>query len=243
MAIFGKPFFESKSEDVEGVYSKGVFCLQNNDLYKANDYFKQASAKGHISAMYNLSILNGSGSISPYDIDFAVECFRQAAAGEHPNAKQLLIWLQKADDTSLGIDGLVLFASKLPAHNNPNHVLMMAGCRFYRALCERYRATNAVIKYELDAANSSEYDYVHNFIKRTGISRITYEGGLNSLEEGSAAYQITDSLNSLHFALKQSGYSDHLCIMIRCTIVGYIISKSTYSSNAKPMLGVDKFFE
>lgn len=242
MAIFGKPFFESKSKDAEGAYSTGVFCLQNNDLYGANDYFKQAAAEGHISALYNLSLINGGGSISPYEIDFAVECFRQAAAGGHPTAKEFTIWLDKADDTSLGTIALAMFAANLSAQDEPNHLLMMIACRLYSALCTRYGATDAVIKYELDAACASDHSYVQAFIKRTGISRSAYEGGLNGLEEGSAADQITDGLNSLHMELKQSGHSDRICLMIRCTIVGYIISKSIHSSSAQPLLGVDKFF-
>lgn len=242
MAIFGKPFFESKSKDVEGAYSTGVFCLQNNDLYGANDYFKQAASEGHISALYNLSLINGGGSISPYNIDFAVECFRQAAAGGHPTAKEYSIWLDKADDTSFGTIALSMFASKLPLQNEPNHLLMMVGCRLYSALCERHGATDAVIKFELDAASGSDCDFVHNFINRTGISKSFYEGGFDSLETGSAADQITDGLFSLQDALKQSGNSDELRIMIGCTIVGYIISKSRHAANAKPMLGFDKFY-
>lgn len=220
----------------------GVDCLQNNDIYGANDYFKQAAADRNISALYNLSLLNGGGSISPYDIDFAVECFRQAAAGAHPNAKEFSVWLDKADDTSFGTIGLSMFASSLPTQDEPNHLLMMVGCRLYSALCERYKATEAVIQYELDAASKSDYSYVQDFIKRTGISKSIYAGGLNKLQEGSAADQITDGLNNLYLHLKKSGNSDSICIMIRCTIVAYIISKSVYSDKAKPMLGFDKFF-
>ncbi len=242
MALFGKPFFESKSKDAEGAYSTGVFCLQNNDLYGANDYFNQAAAEGHISALYNLALLNGGGSISPYDIDFAVQCFRQAAAGGHPKAKEFSLWLDKADDTSFGTIALSMYASQLPTQDEPNHLLMMVGCRLYGALCKQYNATDAVVQYELDAASNSEHDYIQEFIKRTGVSKSIYNGGLNRLVEGSAADQITDGLNTLHISLKKAGNSDSLCLMIRCTIVGYIISKSVHSPNARPMLGFDKFF-
>lgn len=243
MKIFGKAFFESKNLDIEGAYSTGIYCLKNNDIYGANDYFKQAAVEGHISALYNLSLINGGGSVSPYNIDFAVECFRKAAAGGHPTAKKFSAWLGKADDTSFGTIALAMFASKCPAQNEPHHLLMMVACRLYAALCERYGATEAVIRYELDAASTSDHGYVHEFIKRTGIKKPTYESALNSLEEDSAADQITDGLNNLHTGLKQSGYSDDLCIMIRCTIVGYIISKSAHSATARPLLGVDKFFD
>ena len=35
------------------------FCIQNNDIYRANYYFNQATGEGHISTLYNLALLNG----------------------------------------------------------------------------------------------------------------------------------------------------------------------------------------
>lgn len=242
MNLFNLPFFKSSVQKTEEIYTKGVIFLQNNDFYNANDQFKKASVEGHISATYNLALINGGGSISPYDIDFASYCFRQSAAGGHPNAKEFAFWLDKAEDTSYGTIALAMFASKSPADESPNHLLMMTGCLLYSALCQIHKVTDAVIEYELDAASYSEYSYVHNFIKRTGIKKSKYEGGLDRLEKGSAADQITDGLNNLYLALKHSGHSDDLCIMVRCTIVGYIISKSNYRDNAHVLLGVDKFF-
>lgn len=242
MPLFDLPFFRSQNSSTEDIYSAGVLKLQANDLYEANDLFKKAAVGGHVSALYNLALINGGGSISPYDIDFAVDCYRQAAVLNHPKAKEFSFWLDKADDTSFGTIALAMFAAKAPAQSDPNHVLMMVGCRLYGSLCELYKATDEVIEYELDAASASDYRYVHNFIKRTGIRESVYDGGLNRLSNGSAADQITDGLNNLHFALKQSGHSDDLCRMIRCTIVGYVISKSKYGNSAAPLLGFDKFF-
>lgn len=243
MALFDIPFFRSKITSTEEIYSAGVMKLQKSDFYGANDLFKRAAADGHISALYNLALINGGGSISPYDIDFATDCYRQAAIKGHPKAKKYSIWLDKADDTSFGTIALAMFASQLPAQNDPNHLLMMTGCRLYSSLCQIHKATDAVIEYELDAASTSDYDYVHNFIKRTGIKQSVYNGGLNRLSNGSAADQITDGLNNLYLGLKKSGHSDHLCIMVRCTIVGYIISKSIHAHAATPLLGIDKFFQ
>jgi TPR repeat protein len=243
MALFDLPFFRSQKSSTEDTYSAGVLKLQINDFYGANDLFKKAAAEGHVSALYNLALINGGGSVSPYDIDFAVSCYRQAAALRHPKAKEDSFWLDKADDTSFGTIALAMFASKLPAQDDPNHVLMMVGCRLYSSLCNLYKASDEVVAYELDAASASDYDYVHNFIKRTGINKSVYDGGLNRLSKGSAADQITDGLNNLHLGLKQSGHSDDLCIMIRCTIIGYVISKSKYAYSAAPLLGFDKFFD
>ncbi|MDP2228290.1 MAG: hypothetical protein Q8J78_12525, partial [Moraxellaceae bacterium] len=177
----------------------------------------------------------------PCEIDFAVDCFIKAAAGGHPNAKSHSFWLEKADDTSFGTNALSMFASKLPP-DEPNHILMMVGCRLYSALCQRYEAIDGVIKYELDAASKSDYPFIQEFVKRTGLSRSFYDGGLDMLTEGSAADQITDGLNSLYFALINSGHNELHCLFIRCTIVGYIISKSKHSNLSKPLLGIDKFF-
>lgn len=242
MSLFNIPFFKSPAQRIEEFYSKGVVFLQNNDFYNANDHFKRASSEGHVSATYNLALINGGGSITPYDIDFASYCFRQSATGGHPSSKEFTFWLDKAEDTSYGTTALAMFASKLSVDDSPNHLLMMTGCLLYNALCQIHKATDAVIEYELDAASHSEYSYVQNFIRRTGIEKSKYEGGLDRLEKGSAADQITDGLNNLYLALKHSGHSDDLCIMIRCTIVGYIISKSNHRDNASVLFGVDKFF-
>lgn len=237
MEIF-KSLFSRKKVDC---YAEGVACLKNNDHYRANKEFKKAAIEGNLSAIYNLSLLNGGGSVTPYDIDYATDCFRNAAAGGHQKAQEFSFWLDKAEDTSFGTTALAMFASKLPADDTPNHLLMMTACLLYNALCITHRATSEVIEYELDAASASDYSYVHNFIKRSGVPESVYRGGVNRLQKGSAADQITDGLNNLYAGLKYSGHSDQLCIMIRCSIVGYILSKSD-RYNSSPMLGVDSFF-
>lgn len=242
MPRFDNPFFRSKSSNAEEAYTKGVICLQKSDFYGANELLKSAASEGHVSALYNLSLLNGSGCISPYDIDFSIDCFRKAALGGHPKAKEFSSWIDKANDTSFGTVALSMFAEKCPANNMLNHVLAMVGCRLYSGLCATHDSEDAVIEYELDAASYSDFPYIHSFIKRTGVNKSEYSGGLNRLKDGSAPDQITDGLNQLYFGLKQSGHDDKLCLMMRCTIVGYVISKSKYADGAAPLLGVDKFF-
>lgn len=243
MALFNIPFFKSKNKSTEDLYSEGVKSIQKGDFYSANILFKKSSDEGHISALYNLALINGCGLISPYDIDFAIDCYRQAALKGHSKAKEYSFWLDKADDTSFGTTALAMFASKLPKDNTPNHLLMMTGCRLYNSLCKTHQATADVLNYELDAATHSDYGFVHNFLDRTGIPESIYRGGLDKIKNNSPADQITDGLNNLHLGLKKSGHSDSLCIMIRCSIVGYIISKSEYGNLAEPLLGYDKFFD
>lgn len=242
MALFSNPFFRSKSETIEDDYSKGVLCLQRNDFYGANKFFRVAADNGHVSALYNLALINGSGSISPYNIDYSVSCFRKAADRGHPKAKEFSVWIDKAEDTSFGTTALAMFAAQLPAQNEPNHLLMMVGCSLYKTLCIQYGAFDSVIEYELDAASTSDHQYIHKFIERTGVKQSAYSGGLNRIQQGSAADQITDGLNDLFLGLKRSGHADNLCLMIRCTIVGYVISKSKHANGAAPLLGGDEFF-
>ena len=242
MAFFDYPFYKSKSEQTADDYSKGVLCLPNGNFYDADSFFKTAAANGHVSALYNLALINGGASISPYDIDFSIDCFRRAGNGGHPKAKEFTTWIDKAEDTSFGTTALAMFAARLPVQNEPNHLLMMVGCRLYNALCIQYGASDSVIEYELDAASTSDHPYIHKFIERTGVKRSIYAGGLNRVHRGSAADQITDGLNHLFLALKHSGHSDELGLMIRCTIVGYIISKSKHKNGTAPLLGTDKFF-
>jgi hypothetical protein len=244
VALFSKVFFGNKDKTTEDEdYVKGLRCLQKRDFYGANVCFKIAAERAHVSAIYNLSLIHSMGMISPYEIDFGIACFRLAGALGHPNAKEFLEWLDKAEDTSFGTIALSMFAAKVSAQNEPNHLLMMVGCKLYNALCIQYDAVDSVIEYELDAASRSENYYIHNYIKRTGISHSVYSGGLNRIQEGSAADEITDGLNSLYLGLKRSGHSNELCLLIRCTIVGYIISKSRHASRARSLLGADKFFQ
>jgi len=243
MALFGKPFFKSNENATEVAYSQGVLCLQNSDYYGANKFFNTAAAGGHVSALYNLSLLNGGAHISPLDIDSAIQNFRKAAESGHPTAQQYKLWIDKAEDTSFGTKALAMFAAQLPTQDEPNHILMMVGCSLYSALCIKYSASNSVIEYELDAASTSDHRYIKNFVKRTGISAAIYSGAMNRNQAGSPADQITDGLNDLFLGLRNSGHSDDLCLMVRCTIVGYIISKSQHAKMAAPLLGFDKFFQ
>jgi hypothetical protein len=120
---------------------------------------------------------------------------------------------------------------------------MICAARFYDVICRKYGALTDVIAYELDAAATSDFDFVHSFINRTGIGKDFYEGGLNRLKPGSAADQITDGLNKLHIAMRHSGVSDKLAVMARCSIVGYIIAKSPYGGRSEPLRGIDTFFQ
>ena len=95
---------------------------------------------------------------------------------------------------------------------------------------------------ELDAAAKSDFNFVHSFIKRTGIEKGFYEGGLDRIKPGSAADQLTDGLDKLHVTLRRSGVSAELAVMARCSIVGHVIAKSQYGDRSQPLRGVDTFF-
>lgn len=232
----------SDDGDIEAAYTKGVLALQNSDFYTADKFLREAAVGAHASAYYNLSLMHGAGMISPYSIDFATDCFYKAAASEHPKASENLWLLEAADRGGFGADNLAKLASEWPSSGGLNHLLMICACRFYDVLCRKYGATADVIAYELAAASNSDDLSVLEFLQRTGVPESFYEGGLNRLMEGSAADQITDGLNALHVGLKRGGTRDPFCRMVRCTIVGYIVSKSPFGANAKPLLGTDKFF-
>lgn len=244
MALFETPFFKSKNKKTESIYESGVKCLAAGDNTKANQLFRKAAEAGHISALYNLVILNGSGMIEPFDIDFAADCLYKAAYGEHPKAKEVLYMLEAADRGGMGTTHLANLAlnSPPPAEGTLPFLTMITGCRFYAAVCKATGATQQVIDYELDAAGMSDRDFVKRFVKRCGVPTSTFSGGLERLQEGGAAHQITDGLNQLFLSMRQAGYSDKLCLMARCTIVGYVISHSEYASFAPALPSVAGFF-
>jgi len=243
MPLFGKPAFTSDNREIELAYARGVVALQTSDFYDADKHLRRAAAGGHSSAFYNLMLMHGAGRLSPYSIDFAVDCFYKAAAAGHPKAVENLPLLEAADRGGFGTDNLARCAAQWPSDGGLNHILMICACRFYDVLCRKYGATADVIAYELDAASTSDDASVLKFVRRTGIQQSFYEGGLNRLMPGSAADQITDGLNSLHVGLKETGMRDAYCRMARCTIVGYAISKSAFGANAEPLQGTDRFFD
>jgi hypothetical protein len=240
-AKFQNPFFKSTSEDVESEYVAGFVALQTGDCNAASRHFGNAARDGHVSALYNLSLLWGGGSVTPYDFDLAADCWYKAAEAGHPRAKATLWHLEAADRGGYGADNLAKFTEEAKSDSLIPSIMICAA-RFYDVVCRKYGATVDVIAYELDGAATSDWDFVHSFIKRTGIDIGFYKGGLNRLNPGSAADQITDGLNKLSVAMRRSGVSDRLTVMARCSIVGHIIAKSPYGDRSQPLRGVDTFF-
>lgn len=243
MPEFQNAFFTSTSEVIEAQYVMGVLALQRGDFDAASRHFRNSADGGHVSALYNLSLLLGGGSVTPYDFDLAADCWYKAAEAGHPNARASLWQLEAADRGGYGADNLAMFAERPNPAGSLNPHIMICAARFYDVVCQACEATADVVAYELDAAATSDFEFVHWFIKRTGIDKEFYEGGLGRLIAGSAADQITDGLNKLHGALRRSGVSDELAVMARCSIVGHIIAKSPYGERAQALLGVDKFFQ
>ena len=135
-----------------------------------------------------------------------------------------------------------MFAQQSNPDGRLHPQLMICAARYYDVICRQNGATTDVIAYELDAAATSEFELVHAYIRRTGISKDIYAGGLNRLKTGSAGGQITDGLNALHLAMKRAGVDEKLAVMARCSIVGHIIAKSPYANRAQRLLGTDQFF-
>jgi hypothetical protein len=239
---FQNPFFTSASEDVEAEYERGVRALQRGDNDAASRYFVSAAQGGQVSALFNLSLLWGGGSVTPYDFDLAADCWYKAAEAGHPRAKAALWHLEAADRGGYGADNLAKIAEEANPSGSLIPSIMISAARFYDVICRKYGATVDVIAYELDAAAMSDFDFVHSFIDRTGIAKEFYEGGLDRLKTGSAADKIVDGLNKLHVALRRSGVSDKFAVMARCSIVGHIIAKSPYNDRSQPLCGVDTFF-
>ena len=243
MTEFQSPFYRSESTAVEAEYSDGVTALQTGNYNAASKHFANAARDGHVSALFNLSLLWGGGRVTPYDFDLAADCWYKAAESGHPNAKSLLWQLEAADRGGFGADNLAKFTQEANAGNTLIPSIMICAARFYDVVSRKYGATVDLIAHELDAASKSDLDSVHSFINRTGIDERFYEGGASRLKSGSAADQIVDGLNKLHTAMRHSGVSDELAIMARCSIVGYIIEKSPYGDRAQPLRGVDTFFD
>lgn len=241
MPEFRNPFFKSTHEKTEESYTNGVLSLQREDFYAAAEHFEAAARGDHISAIYNLSVLYGLGEVSPYQVDRSAEFWYLAASHDHPQASADLWLIEAADRGGFGYDNFPSLLAKATFNRLPG-IYMVCAARFTSVLCKKYGATDDVIAYEIDAARQSDLPAVAKFVARTGISHQHSDGGLNRLSPGSAADQITDGLNKFCVALARCGIHRDIVTMARCTITGYVISKSAYSSRSKPLLGIDKFF-
>ena len=243
MAFFQNSFFKSKDKRIEDQYEQGVRHLRAEEYVFADACFRAAAEKGHVSASYNLFILNGAGHVSPYDIDFAAKCFRAAADAGHPTASQQLFMLEAADRGGFGTNNLVQMAATTPPQDGLSAQIMVFGSRFFHAVSEAHDATDAVIAYELKYAARSDHAAIINFISRTGVPSSFYNSDWADLEEGSAADEITDGLNHLSFALRSAGNTEEMAALARCTILGYMISKSRFGSSSAPLRAIPDFFK
>ena len=241
MRLFANPFFRSASDAVEQTYTEGVKALQRHDHAAADRLFRQAAAGGHVSALYNLAIMHGSGLANPWDPEFGIECFYKAADAGHPSASESRWLLEGADRGGFGTDNLTLLASRMRPEGGLNAMTMLCACRFIEVLCRQHDATDAVIAYELDAAVMSDDPAVIRHVERTGVPHRFYAGGLNKLVAGSSADQITDVLNAFSMAMQGARQPEKMVIIARCTIVGHLIRTSRHGSLSRPMLGVQQF--
>jgi hypothetical protein len=124
--------------------------------------------------------------VTPYDFDIAADCWYKAAEAGHPSAKSLLWQIEAADRGGFGADNLAKFAEEPNPGGGLTPSIMICAARFYDVICRKYGATVDVIAYELDAAATSDFDFVHSFIDRTGIDKGFYEGGLRRLKTACA---------------------------------------------------------
>ncbi len=242
MKLFGSAFFRSANDNIEASYTNGVLAMQKGDYNQADKHLRQAAKGGHVSALFNLGLLHGAGDVSPMDPDFAIDCLYKAADAGHPKAQELKKgFLEPADRGSYGTVNLIQNASYCGPDSGMAYIVMLNACRFIDVLCRQHNATDQVIAYELDGASHSEYPMVHRYIERTGIPAAFYEDGLNRLEAGCAADEITDVLNQFSVAMTQAGFDQETVIFSRCTIVGHLIRSSPHGSKSKPLLGKKEF--
>lgn len=243
MKFFQLSFFKSRNDLIESQYQQGVRHLKANDHYAADKYLREAAAGSHPSALYNLSILHGCGAISPYDLDFAANCHYEAAKLGHPSAVNNLFMLEGADRGGFGTTALAHLAATTSPQEWFSSILMISAARYFSAVSNLHGVTDEVIAYELKGASNSENPSVLKFVERTGIPPIFYSRAHTNLVPGSAADQITDGLNNFSAALRAAGNDKRIWLAARCTILGYMISKTTHNRSSKPLLGLDKFFK
>jgi hypothetical protein len=238
---FQKPFHSSPSARVEADYVNGVQALQNGNWNAASRHFVDAARAGHVSALFNLSLLWGGGFVTPYDFDLAADSWYKAAAAGHPHAREALWQLEAADRAGFGFDNLAKFAEE-PNDGDFVPSTMICAARFTDAVCRKAGATVDVIAHELDIASKSNDPHVLAFLARTGIRSDFFRGGSTRIKPGSAADQIIDGLNEFVVSMLVAGIPPKHAAMARCSIVGYVIAKSPYGDQSEPLRGLDTFF-
>lgn len=237
-----KAFYRSSSNEIESYYNCGVLDLYKNDFNSAADNFKIAAKNGHISAIFNLCSIIGGGLITPYDFDLAANYWREAAEGGHPRAKESLCILDAADGLEFKIGALPQLAEDTRWNGGLVASTMISAARFYSAICDKHIVSQQVIFYELNAASTSDYGFVHKFIERTRIDKGLFSGSVD-LDYGSVEDEITDDMNMFFVNMRRAGVSPELVAMARCSVVGYVIQNSFYGVHDNVLFGVDKFFD
>lgn len=230
------------SENARELYNDGVKALQSCDHYEADELLRAAAEMKHPSALFNLSLLHGSGWISPYDIDFAAECLLKAAELGHAQAALEVPYIVASDQGSLGAIYLEDRALKTVPLNELNAFLMILACRYYKAVCDIHEATEEWLFWEFGVLSRMKSPHVQSFLSRIGVSASEVAPANFQLEAGSYVEAIATFSHQFFQAMKAAGNSDRSCILARCTLVGYVASHSEFEEFHHPLLGADTFF-
>lgn len=226
MKQFISRFFHSSGDaTLDEQYRSGVMQLKSGDYTGAARSLRAAAASGHVSALYNLALMYKQGLTESFEIEKAIDLFRQAAERGHEQGKaQTALFEQLGNPQGVSVQLLTYLVTNFSrsggdgafVYGYANEILCTTG--------DREELMDFVFM-ELDRASQGEVS-AKAFVQSTGIARPLFEGALERAVGGSLAQMQSERLNQIEEVLAANGIPRVSVIFARCSVVGSVIKKS-----------------
>jgi hypothetical protein len=219
-------FFHSSGDTaLDEQYKSGVLLLKSGDYTGAARALRAAAASGHVSALYNLALMYKQGLTESFEIEKAIDLFKQAAERGHEQARlQVALFEQLGNPQGVSMELLTYLVTNFSRLGGDGAFVFGYANEILCTTRDREELTDFVFM-ELDRANQGEVS-AKAFVQSTGIARSLFEGSLGRSGEGSLARMQSDRLNQIEEVLAVNGIARASVVFARCSVVGCVIKKS-----------------
>lgn len=223
--LISRFFHASGDAALDEQYRSGVLLLKSGDYTGAARALRAVAASGHVSALYNLALMYKQGLTESFEIEKAIDLFKQAAERGHEQAKaQLALFQILGSERGVSVEHLNALAINFSRAGGDGAFVFGYANEILCTTQDREELTNFVFM-ELDRASHGEASE-RAFVQSTGIPRSRFEGSLVRSVEGTLARMQSDRLNHVGELLALNGIAKPSVIFARCSVVGLVIKKS-----------------
>lgn len=223
--LISRVFYSSGDTALDEQYKSGVRLLQSGDYTGAARAFRAAAASGHVSAIYNLAMMYNQGLTESFEIEKAIDLFKQAAERGHEQARlQVALFEQLGNPQGVSVQLLTYLVTNFSRLGGDGAFVFGYANEILCTTRDREELTDFVFM-ELDRASQGEVS-AKAFVQSTGIARSLFEGSLGRSVKGSLARMQSDRLNQIEEVLAVNGIARASVVFARCSVVGCVIKKS-----------------